>query len=146
VDIVKFHYSPEGKINIASPEKVPASGSMAERGEVDLVAVARRLRALQQAIGAMIGHAATNGDMAGWAGVEESAWSNYIAVGKDYAKLMPVPAALALRKRWGVALDWIYDGDGTRNEPNLAREIDKALRHPKAVKMGRRPLQRVKTS
>jgi hypothetical protein len=121
---------------------------MAERGDVDWVAVARRLRALQQALGAITSTpgGVSNGEMGDWAGVTESAWSNYIAGDKSYAKPFPVEAALALRKRWGVALDWIYDGDGTRNDPALSPHLDKAMRAPAPVKRGRRPLQRPKTS
>jgi hypothetical protein len=104
---------------------------------LDWESIARRLRALQQAVSALSGEPVSHAQMAEWAGVGLTAWGNY------YTGLRPIPphAVAALKLRWGVAMDWVYLGDATKNDPKLAKELDKAMRNPIPIKRGRKPLE-----
>jgi hypothetical protein len=101
-------------------------------GGLDLEEIARRLRALQQALGQV-----PNEQMAAWAGVTAPAWANYVLGSRP----IPPEAVASLKKRWGITLDWVFTGDAARNDPELQKDIDLALKHPIPPKRGRRPLE-----
>lgn len=105
------------------------SAIMANREYDRAVAVGVRLRALQQALDA------SNEDMAAWAGCTGSAWWNYA----NGWRRIPTESAAALKRRWGLTLDWIYLGDGAdKNNPELQLKIDAALKNPRPLIRGRR--------
>jgi hypothetical protein len=92
--------------------------------------LARRLRALQQAIGD--GVPVSHEEMADFAGCGATAWQNY----QSGLRQLPFENAANLRLRFGVTLDWIYIGDASRNPPDLQRKIDAALKNPVPLRRG----------
>ena len=101
--------------------------------------IAQRLRALQQAVGVLTDTVSVeHAQMGEWAGVSDKAWGNYVT------GLRPIPphAAVALKLRWGVSLDWIYAGDASKNDPALQIKLDEALRNPIPVKRGPKSIKR----
>jgi hypothetical protein len=99
--------------------------------EFDL-AVARRLRALQQAVGG--GVPTPHDQMADFANCTAGSWQNYQSGKRDF----PPKNAEKLKARFGVTLDWIYTGDASRNPKDLQAKIDLALRNPVPPKRGKR--------
>ena len=98
--------------------------------------VARRLRALQQAIGG--GVPIPHEGMANYAGCERTAWKNYQSGLQSGLRPLPPENAAKLKMRFGITLDWIYMGDAAHNPPDLQAKIDEALRNPVALKPGRK--------
>ena len=92
--------------------------------------VARRLRALQQAVGG--GVPIPHEQMASHAGCEPTAWQSYQSGVRDF----PHEYAAKLKLRFGITLDWIYTGDASHNPADLQKKIDEALRSPVAIKRG----------
>lgn len=90
--------------------------------------IARRLRALQQAL------QATNGEMAAHAGCGEKSWDSYVNARAE----LPPQYALNLQNRLGPRLEWFYNNDASRNPEPLQRLIDEALRNPVPPSRGRR--------
>jgi hypothetical protein len=109
-----------------------------EWGDLDWEAVARRLRALQQAVAVLANEplGVDHDQMGEWAGVSGKAWGMYVNANRG----IPPLAAAALKVRWGVAMDWIYTGDAAKNDPVIAKELDRAMRHPIPPRKGRKPL------
>jgi hypothetical protein len=93
--------------------------------------IARRLRALQQALGEGR-EPVSHEEMAGKAGCGEKSWWAY----QSGSQAMPYPIAGNLKLDTGVTLDWIYLGDASRNPPDLQRKIDRALRNPVPPRRG----------
>lgn len=108
---------------------------------LDKKVIAQRLRALQQAVGVLANTNVGYEQMCEWAGVQGSAWGNYVT---GFRAIQP-HAAVALKRRWGVSLDWIYDGDATKNDPALQIKLDEALRNPIPVKLGRKTTKNKET-
>jgi hypothetical protein len=99
--------------------------------EFDL-AVARRLRALQQAVGD--GVPILHDQMADFANCTAGSWQHYQSGKRDF----PPENAIKLKERFGVTLDWIYANDASRNPSELQTKIDLALRNPVPPKRGKR--------
>jgi hypothetical protein len=95
-------------------------------------AVARRLRALQQAAGN--GEPIPHQDMALHAGCELGAWQMYQSGAREF----PFENAVRLKERFGVTLDWIYANDARHNPPALQAKLDQALRNPVPPRRGKR--------
>jgi hypothetical protein len=102
------------------------AGNPTEKAEI-----ARRLRALQQALGEGR-EPVTHEEMAEHAGCGEKSWWAYQAG----TQAMPYSCAGNLKQRFGITLDWIYLGDASRNPHDLQRKIDRALRSPVPLKRG----------
>jgi hypothetical protein len=113
---------------------------------LDQKVISRRLRALQQVVGALTEtEVVEHRQMGEWAGVSDKGWGAYVTGRRP----IPPHAAVALKLRWGVSLDWIYAGDASKNEPSLQIKLDEALRNliprprgRKATKNKRAVLQR----
>ena len=107
---------------------------------LDRKVIKQRLRVLQQAVGVLsdMPGGVPDAQMGEWAGVGRTAWGNYLS------GLRPIPphAAVALKLRWGVSLDWIYAGDATKNDPDLQIKLDEAIRNPIPVKRGPKSIKR----
>jgi hypothetical protein len=99
----------------------------------DKTEIARRLRALQQALGEG-GDQLSHDEMAAKAGCKEKSWWAYQA--EEDPQLIPYWAAANLKASTGVTMDWIYMNDASRNPPDLQRKIDRALRNPVPLKRG----------
>lgn len=109
---------------------------------LDKKVIAQRLRALQQAVGVLTDtRGVSHARMGEWPGVSEAAWGHYFT---GIRSISP-HAAGALKQRWGVSLDWIYDGDATKNDPALQIKLDEALRNPIPVKLGRKTTKNKET-
>jgi hypothetical protein len=107
---------------------------------LDRKVIKQRLRVLQQAVGVLsdMPGGVPDAQMGEWAGVGRTAWGNYLS------GLRPIPphAAVALKLRWGVSLDWIYAGDASKNDPALQIKLDEAMRNPIPVKRGPKSIKR----
>lgn len=79
-------------------------------------AIAFRLRTLRRMLGL------TQGIIGEIAGVGRTAWGNY----EKGVRRIELDAALALRRRFGVTLDWIYEGDWPSLSGKLIDELRKA--------------------
>lgn len=97
----------------------------------DTAEVARRLRALQQALGEGR-EPVSHEEMAVKASCGSKSWWAY----QKGSQALPYPCAGSLKMATGVTLDWIYLGDASRNPPDLQRKIDRALRNPIPPKRG----------
>jgi transcriptional regulator with XRE-family HTH domain len=79
-------------------------------------AIAWRLKILRRK------HGYTQAIIGEIAGVGRTAWGNY----ESGLRRIDLDAALALRRRFGVTLDWIYEGDWPSLSGKLIDELRKA--------------------
>lgn len=100
----------------------------------DRAEIAARLRALQQALDA------SEREMAEAAGVTRQAWSNYVSRSPKNLRLISLDAARNLKRQYGLPGEWIFLGDAENiKDPELRRNLNKALANPLPPKRGRRP-------
>ena len=84
-----------------------------------------RLRAVQRTLDLR------NADMAHELGVQENTYANWI--GADPKRGIPEAAALRLWQRWRIPMEFIYGGDLTRTEYDLAAKLREACAQEGAV-------------
>jgi transcriptional regulator with XRE-family HTH domain len=76
--------------------------------------IARRLRVLREALGYE-----TQGQMAAELGMTSNSWNNYE---RGFSRIN-LDAGLAIQRRWGVPLDWLYIGSTAMLPAHLAEKI-----------------------
>jgi transcriptional regulator with XRE-family HTH domain len=86
-----------------------------------MIAVGRRLEAIRLALGEMLRIDMTQDVMANQLGVTRSGYSWWERGGR----LAPVPAMLRLEERFGIPLEWIYQGRLRSVPYDLARHLEK---------------------
>lgn len=72
--------------------------------------VGRRLRVVRLGLGK------SAADMCRELGTTDRAWSQW----ENGKRLLDVLVAVRLKERYGITLDWLYDGDSARLPPHLA--------------------------
>lgn len=80
--------------------------------------VAQRLVATQKAIGL------SPADLCRETGITANQWSQFI--NPDYKRRITIDQAYKLKDKYGITLEWIYDGDPSRLPLEIAQKLRRA--------------------